>query len=25
MMVAPSTWELAGRLLLGLPTDTSQL
>jgi indole-3-acetate monooxygenase len=25
MMVAPSTWELGGRLLLGLPTDTSQL
>jgi alkylation response protein AidB-like acyl-CoA dehydrogenase len=25
MMVAPSTWELAGRLLLGLPTDTAQL
>jgi indole-3-acetate monooxygenase len=25
MMVAPATWELAGRLLLGLPTDTSQL
>jgi alkylation response protein AidB-like acyl-CoA dehydrogenase len=25
MMVAPSTWELAGRLLLGLPTDTRQL
>jgi alkylation response protein AidB-like acyl-CoA dehydrogenase len=25
MMVAPSTWELTGRLLLGLPTDTSQL
>jgi alkylation response protein AidB-like acyl-CoA dehydrogenase len=25
MMVASSTWELTGRLLLGLPTDTSQL
>jgi len=25
MMVAPATFELAGRLLLGLPTDTSQL
>ncbi len=25
MMVAPPTWELAGRLLLGQPTDTSQL
>ncbi len=25
MMVAPATWELAGRLLLGLPTDTKQL
>jgi alkylation response protein AidB-like acyl-CoA dehydrogenase len=25
MMVAPATWELAGRLLLGLPTDTRQL
>jgi indole-3-acetate monooxygenase len=25
MMVAPSTLELTGRLLLGLPTDTSQL
>jgi alkylation response protein AidB-like acyl-CoA dehydrogenase len=25
MMVAPSTWELTGRLLLSLPTDTSQL
>jgi indole-3-acetate monooxygenase len=25
MMVAPSTWELAGRLLLGLPTDARQL
>ncbi len=24
-MVAPSTWELTGRLLLGLPTDTSGL
>jgi alkylation response protein AidB-like acyl-CoA dehydrogenase len=23
--VAPPTWELAGRLLLGLPTDTAQL
>jgi alkylation response protein AidB-like acyl-CoA dehydrogenase len=25
MMVAPMTWELTGRLLLGLPTDTAQL
>ena len=25
MMVAPATWELAGRLLFGQPTDTSQL
>ncbi len=25
MMVAPTTWELTGRLLLGLPTDTVQL
>ena len=25
MMVAPATWELTGRLLLGLPTDTTQL
>ncbi len=25
MLVAPATWELTGRLLLGLPTDTSQL
>ncbi len=25
MMVAPATWELAGRRLLGLPTDTRQL
>jgi indole-3-acetate monooxygenase len=25
MMVAPATWEFAGRLLLGLPTDTRQL
>ena len=25
MMVAPSTWELAGRMLVGLPTDTRQL
>jgi indole-3-acetate monooxygenase len=25
MMVAPATWELAGRLLLGLPTDVRQL
>jgi indole-3-acetate monooxygenase len=25
MMVAPTTWELGGRLLLGLPTDTRQL
>jgi alkylation response protein AidB-like acyl-CoA dehydrogenase len=25
MLVAPATWELTGRLLLGLPTDVSQL
>ncbi len=25
MMIAPPSWELAGRLLLGLPTDTMQL
>ncbi len=25
MMVGPATWELSGRLLLGLPTDTWQL
>jgi alkylation response protein AidB-like acyl-CoA dehydrogenase len=25
MMVAPITWELGGRLLFGLPTDTRQL
>jgi indole-3-acetate monooxygenase len=25
IMVAPATWELTGRLLLGLPTDTAQL
>jgi hypothetical protein len=25
MMVAPTSWELTGRLLLGLPTDTAQL
>jgi alkylation response protein AidB-like acyl-CoA dehydrogenase len=25
MMVAPATWELGGRLLLGLPTDVRQL
>ncbi len=25
MMVAPASWELAGRVLLGLGTDTSQL
>ncbi len=25
MLVAPSTWELTGRLLLGLETDTAQL
>lgn len=25
MMVAPATWELAGRVLLGLPTDTRQV
>jgi alkylation response protein AidB-like acyl-CoA dehydrogenase len=25
MMVAPATWELTGRLLLGLPTDVRQL
>lgn len=25
MLVAPATWELTGRLLLGLPTDLTQL
>ena len=25
MLISPSTWELTGRLLLGLETDTSQL
>ena len=25
MLVNPATWELGGRLLLGLPTDTAQL
>ena len=25
MMVAPAIWELSGRLLLGVPTDTLQL
>jgi alkylation response protein AidB-like acyl-CoA dehydrogenase len=25
MLVAPATWELSGRLLLGLPTDVTQL
>jgi alkylation response protein AidB-like acyl-CoA dehydrogenase len=25
MMIAPPTWELGGRLLMGLPSDTSQL
>lgn len=25
MMVAPPTWELTGRVLLGLPTDTRQI
>jgi alkylation response protein AidB-like acyl-CoA dehydrogenase len=25
MLVAPATWELTGRLLMGLPTDTTQL
>jgi alkylation response protein AidB-like acyl-CoA dehydrogenase len=25
MLVAPATWELTGRLLLGLPTDVGQL
>jgi hypothetical protein len=25
MMVGPATWELAGRIALGLETDTSQL
>nr|MBA3808853.1 hydroxylase [Solirubrobacterales bacterium] len=25
MMVAPPSWELSGRLLLGLASDTSQL
>ena len=25
MLVAPATWELAGRQLLGMPTDATQL
>jgi alkylation response protein AidB-like acyl-CoA dehydrogenase len=25
MMVAPATWELTGKVLLGVDTDTSQL
>ncbi len=25
MMIAPATWELAGRVLLGVPTDDSQV
>jgi indole-3-acetate monooxygenase len=25
MMVAPATWELTGRVLLGLETDTTML
>ena len=25
MMIAPPTWELAGRVLMGLPTDASML
>jgi hypothetical protein len=25
MLVAPATWELAGRVLLGMPTDATQL
>jgi alkylation response protein AidB-like acyl-CoA dehydrogenase len=25
MLVGPATWELTGRILLGLPTDTAQL
>jgi alkylation response protein AidB-like acyl-CoA dehydrogenase len=25
MMVAPATWELAGRILLGVETDEAQL
>jgi hypothetical protein len=25
MMVAQPTWELAGRVMLGMETDTSQL
>jgi alkylation response protein AidB-like acyl-CoA dehydrogenase len=25
MMVGPTTWELAGRVLLGLETDATQL
>jgi alkylation response protein AidB-like acyl-CoA dehydrogenase len=25
MLVGPATWELTGRILLGLPTDTTQL
>jgi hypothetical protein len=24
-MIAPPTWELAGRVLMGLPTDASML
>jgi hypothetical protein len=25
MLVAPATWELTGRVLLGMPTDATQL
>src|SRR6185436_10350188 len=25
MLIGPSTWELTGRLMLGLPTDIAQL
>jgi len=25
MLVGPSVWELAGRLMLGVPADTEQL
>ena len=25
MLVAPSVWELTGRLMLGVPADTEQL
>jgi len=25
MLFAPATWELTGRVLLGMPTDATQL